>query len=109
MRRQATDYLATFLNYETQSLPRSNTFFDLKRIDRLLGSLNHPEKKYPVIHVLGTKGKGSTSLFIASMLRAAGFRVGLYTSPHLYHYRERVRILDPFGSFSGTDEQIFYQ
>jgi len=98
MRTQATDYLAAFFNYENQLLRGPDTFFDLKRIGQLLDSLHHPEKKYPVIHVLGTKGKGSTSLFIASMLRAAGLKTGLYTSPHLYDCRERIRILDPLGS-----------
>lgn len=54
--------------------------------------LNNPEKKYVSVHVAGTNGKGSTSHMIASVLQAAGYRVGLYTSPHLLDFRERIRI-----------------
>ena len=54
--------------------------------------LNHPEKKIKTIHVGGTNGKGSTSSLIASTLQSAGYRVGLYTSPHLIDFRERIKI-----------------
>jgi dihydrofolate synthase/folylpolyglutamate synthase len=54
--------------------------------------LGQPEKKYPCVHVAGTNGKGSTSHMIASVLQEAGYRVGLYTSPHLKDFRERIRI-----------------
>ena len=54
--------------------------------------LNNPEKEYVSVHVAGTNGKGSTSHMIASVLQAAGYRVGLYTSPHLLDFRERIRI-----------------
>jgi dihydrofolate synthase/folylpolyglutamate synthase len=54
--------------------------------------LNYPEKQFKCIHVAGTNGKGSTSHMIASILQEAGFKVGLYTSPHLKDFRERVRI-----------------
>jgi len=107
MNGQSTAYLARFLNYETQSLLKSSTIFNLNRIQHLLAQLNHPERKYPIIHVVGTKGKGSTSIFISSMLRAAGLRVGLYTSPHLYNYTERIRVLTPGDSFEKR-KNIFY-
>ncbi len=58
--------------------------------------LGHPERRYPVIHLAGTNGKGSTAFFIASFLQAHGLKVGLYTSPHLKDYRERIRINDRF-------------
>jgi dihydrofolate synthase/folylpolyglutamate synthase len=54
--------------------------------------LGNPERKFPVLHVAGTNGKGSTCAFTESALRAAGLRTGLYTSPHLWHFCERIRI-----------------
>ena len=54
--------------------------------------LNHPHKKYKTIHVAGTNGKGSVSHIIASVLQEAGYRTGLYTSPHLLDFRERIKI-----------------
>ena len=58
----------------------------------LVNQLNHPEQKFKSIHVAGTNGKGSTSSMIASILQEAGYKVGLYTSPHLKEFRERIRI-----------------
>lgn len=54
--------------------------------------LDHPEQKFKTIHIAGTNGKGSTSHMIASVLQNAGYKVGLYTSPHLKDYRERIKI-----------------
>ena len=65
---------------------------DLTNIQALSNHLNSPEKKFPSIHVAGTNGKGSTSHMMASILQEAGLKVGLYTSPHLKDFRERVRI-----------------
>lgn len=71
-------------------------FFGIKlgldNIRSFLEILNHPEKSFPSIHVAGTNGKGSTSVMIANILRAAGLRVGLFTSPHLESIRERFQI-----------------
>ena len=53
---------------------------------------NHPHTKYKTIHIAGTNGKGSCSHTIAAILQSAGYRVGLYTSPHLVDFRERIRI-----------------
>jgi dihydrofolate synthase / folylpolyglutamate synthase len=65
----------------------------LGRIERLLLALGSPEKKLPpVIHVAGTNGKGSTSAFCRAMLEAQGLRVHVYTSPHLVHFHERIRL-----------------
>jgi dihydrofolate synthase/folylpolyglutamate synthase len=58
----------------------------------LMEIMNNPHRKFRSVHVAGTNGKGSTSAFMASMLRAAGYRVGLYTSPHLISFTERIRI-----------------
>ena len=54
--------------------------------------LNHPHTCYKTIHVAGTNGKGSTSHLLASILQEAGYKVGLYTSPHLLDFRERIKI-----------------
>lgn len=64
----------------------------LERTERLMAYLKHPERGFKSIHVAGTNGKGSTSHMLASVLQAAGYRVGLYTSPHLKDFRERIRI-----------------
>jgi dihydrofolate synthase/folylpolyglutamate synthase len=53
---------------------------------------NHPHLKYRTIHVAGTNGKGSVSHMIASILQEAGYRTGLYTSPHLKDFRERIKV-----------------
>ena len=65
---------------------------DLTNIEAFSKKLYQPEKKFPSIHVAGTNGKGSTSHIIASVLQSAGYKVGLYTSPHLKDFRERIRI-----------------
>lgn len=64
----------------------------LERIEEFCRSLGSPEKHYPTIHIAGTNGKGSTSHMIASVLMHSGYRVGLFTSPHLKDFRERMRI-----------------
>ena len=65
----------------------------LGRIERLLEALDHPERRMaPAIHVAGTNGKGSTVAFLRAMLEAAGFRVHVYTSPHLVRFAERIRL-----------------
>jgi dihydrofolate synthase/folylpolyglutamate synthase len=74
----------------------------LDRIERLLANLGHPEEKLPaVIHVAGTNGKGSTCAFARGMLEAQGMRVHVYTSPHLVHFHERIRLA---GSLISEEE-----
>lgn len=65
---------------------------DLTNSLALSKHLNYPEKKFKTIHVAGTNGKGSTSHMLASVLQVAGYKVGLYTSPHLKDFRERIKI-----------------
>ncbi|MCK0180283.1 bifunctional folylpolyglutamate synthase/dihydrofolate synthase [Flavobacteriaceae bacterium S0862] len=65
---------------------------DLTNTLALAKHLNHPEKQFKSIHVAGTNGKGSTSHMLASVLQEAGYKVGLYTSPHLKDFRERLRV-----------------
>ena len=65
---------------------------DLTNIIAFSKELNFPEKKFKTIHVGGTNGKGSTSHMLASILQEAGYKVGLYTSPHLKSFTERIRV-----------------
>ncbi|WP_111685576.1 bifunctional folylpolyglutamate synthase/dihydrofolate synthase [Winogradskyella tangerina] len=65
---------------------------DLSNTLKLANQLNNPEKRFKSIHVAGTNGKGSTSHMLASVLQEAGYKVGLYTSPHLKDFRERIRV-----------------
>ncbi|KAG6551700.1 hypothetical protein Mapa_006789 [Marchantia paleacea] len=92
---EVEEYLNSFKNFEKDGIPKgagteSDEGFDLRRMSRLLSTLGDPISKYQVVHVAGTKGKGSTVAFISNILRAAGFRVGSYTSPHIRSLRERI-------------------
>jgi dihydrofolate synthase/folylpolyglutamate synthase len=75
-----------------ERLPRSALVFDLRRIEMLLERLGSPQEAAKSIHVAGTKGKGSTAAMIASILTQAGYRTGLYTSPHLLSFTERIQV-----------------
>ncbi|MBN1384632.1 MAG: bifunctional folylpolyglutamate synthase/dihydrofolate synthase [Elusimicrobia bacterium] len=66
--------------------------FNLTRIKRILKKLDNPQDKLKVIHVAGTNGKGSVCAYISAILQKAGYRVGLYTSPHILDIRERIQI-----------------
>jgi len=85
-----TDY-ASVTEY-LYALKAGGLKFGIDRMQRLAEALGHPERNYPVIHVAGTNGKGSVSAMIEAMLRADGFRTGLYTSPHLVKLGERVQV-----------------
>jgi dihydrofolate synthase / folylpolyglutamate synthase len=74
------------------SLQKHGIKFGLENIHRLMSALNSPHTSFRTVHVAGTNGKGSTSAIIASILQAAGLRVGLFTSPHLISFTERIRI-----------------
>lgn len=89
--QKALDYLYSFVNFETRP-PTSTHAFDLGRVARLLQLLGDPHTKYPAVHIAGTKGKGSTTAMIESILCKAGYRTGLFTSPHLHTFRERIRV-----------------
>src|SRR5579871_1415942 len=70
----------------------SATKFDLKNITAVCEHLGQPQRQFQSVHVAGTNGKGSTAAMLDSILRAAGIRTGLYTSPHLERINERIRI-----------------
>ncbi|MBN1887486.1 MAG: bifunctional folylpolyglutamate synthase/dihydrofolate synthase [Thermoflexales bacterium] len=89
----ALAYLDHYINYERERpAALAPGTFDLARMEALLADLGDPHCRYGVVHVAGTKGKGSVCAMIESVLRLAGFRTGLYTSPHLHTFRERVRV-----------------
>ena len=90
---EALAYINSFINTEkSPDLSRLARLYNLDRISRLLIRLGNPHRKLKVVHVAGSKGKGSTAIFIASILTRAGFKTGLFTSPHLVSPRERCRI-----------------
>jgi dihydrofolate synthase / folylpolyglutamate synthase len=89
----ALDYLYSFVDYSLKhSSELAKAEFNLDRMFALLQKLGNPHQQYPVIHVAGTKGKGSTCALVASALQAAGYRTGLYTSPHLLDFCERIQV-----------------
>jgi dihydrofolate synthase/folylpolyglutamate synthase len=89
----AMRYLVSQTDYEQMLRVRYNRdTFSLDRMHDLLDQLGNPHRQIRAVHIAGTKGKGSTAMMLASMLRACGQKVGLYTSPHLMDVRERVTV-----------------
>jgi dihydrofolate synthase/folylpolyglutamate synthase len=89
---QAVAFWKSRVNYEQSGMPQDLRVLKLDRMRLLLRLLDNPQNRFKIIHVTGTKGKGSTSAMLASILQAAGYRTGLYTSPHLVQTEERVQI-----------------
>ena len=90
---EAVAYLEGLIDLERSRLSYENQkMLKLDRVSALLEGLGNPHRQLRCVHVAGTKGKGSTCAFVESVLRAAGYRVGLYTSPGLVDFRERVAI-----------------
>lgn len=101
--KEALDYLNSLINYEKKpDVPYTGRSFNLERMRSILSNLGNPHQSLKCVHIAGTKGKGSTAAMIASMLKAGGYRVGLYTSPHLISPRERIRI----GSHLISEEEF---
>jgi dihydrofolate synthase / folylpolyglutamate synthase len=91
--RLTLDYLYSFVDYSLKKNFRYHPDqFDLGRMVNLLAEMGNPHLRYPVIHVAGTKGKGSVSALCESALQAAGYKTGLYTSPHLDEFTERIQV-----------------
>lgn len=99
---EALQYLDSFINYEKEASYDYKASFNLDRIRALAAALGNPQDKVKSIHIAGTKGKGSTSAITYSILKESGFRVGLYTSPHLVSFRERIRVNDSLISEADT-------
>ncbi len=91
--RAALDFLLGRIDYErAATVPYHRRAFHLQRMHDLLARLGNPHESLQVVHIAGTKGKGSTAAMIAAVLSAAGYRTGLYTSPHLDCIEERLVI-----------------
>lgn len=91
--QETLDWIYSWIDFSMKRhVDDKHRFFKLDRMNRLMELLGHPEQHYPCVHVAGTKGKGSTASLIAAALEAAGYKVGLYTSPHLEDFRERITI-----------------
>jgi dihydrofolate synthase/folylpolyglutamate synthase len=90
---QTIAYLHSLTDYEKTRIERyAPDTLDLSRVERLLAAVGNPHAQFPAVHLAGTKGKGSTAAVIESCLRAAGYRTGFYTSPHLHTFRERIQV-----------------
>jgi len=90
---KAINFLMSHTDYEKMRVVRYNTTtFSLDRMRTLLKHLGNPHTKFKSAHIAGTKGKGSTCHMLAAMLQSAGFKTGLYTSPHILDMRERIRL-----------------
>ncbi|MGP8079992.1 MAG: bifunctional folylpolyglutamate synthase/dihydrofolate synthase [Dehalococcoidales bacterium] len=89
---QALDFIYSFIDYEKKRDPHVKITWDLKRVDLLLDKLGNPHLKSKTVHIAGSKGKGSVAAMIASVLTKAGYTTGLYTSPHLHFFNERIRV-----------------
>ena len=86
-------YFHSLTDYEKTRIERyAPETLDLARVERLLSFLGDPHHSFPSVHITGTKGKGSTGAMVEACLRSAGYRTGLYTSPHLHTFRERIQV-----------------
>jgi dihydrofolate synthase/folylpolyglutamate synthase len=98
--QKALDYLYSFINYEHRRVDQyAPENMSLARPAKLLNLLGDPQLAFPALHIAGTKGKGSVAAMCAASLSIAGYKVGLYTSPHLEEFRDRMRVVH-----SGDDE-----
>src|SRR3954467_3234307 len=91
-RAAALDWLLGRINYERTTLPYLSRQLKLDRMRQLLTRLGQPDAGLKIIHVAGTKGKGSTSVMNAAMLTPAGYRTGSFSSPHLLRIEERFAV-----------------
>lgn len=86
-------YLNSLVDFSfIPNLDHAHTNFDLKRIIDLLELMGNPQSAFPIIHIAGTKGKGSTAAIMESVLQKAGYKVGLFTSPYLFDFCEQIQI-----------------
>jgi dihydrofolate synthase/folylpolyglutamate synthase len=91
--KDALDYIYSFTDYEKKGFfLYTSEHFNLGRVEKLLSLLGNPHRHFKSVHIAGTKGKGSVAAMCESVLRAAGYRTGLYTSPHLHTFRERIQV-----------------
>lgn len=91
--QDAVARLLSLVDHEraTPALPRQKRIYDLQNVERLLQRMGAPHRLPGIVHIAGTKGKGSTAAMVESILRAAGYSTGFYSSPHLHSFCERIR------------------
>ncbi|MFH1395070.1 MAG: folylpolyglutamate synthase/dihydrofolate synthase family protein [Candidatus Omnitrophota bacterium] len=101
---QIIDYLQSFINYENIGFNEIKNSLYLEKLVQVLKKAENPQNSYRSIHVVGTKGKGSISTFVSFILREAGYKVGLFTSPHLACARERIQFNNKLISESDFED-----
>jgi dihydrofolate synthase / folylpolyglutamate synthase len=91
--QEALDFIQNHIDYSlTNQENQSAENFNLSRMFDFMDKLGNPQLKYKTIHIAGTKGKGSVAALIATTLQQSGYKVGLYTSPHLQDFKERIQV-----------------
>tara|TARA_A100001037_G_scaffold112318_1_gene102374 strand:- start:4129 stop:5496 length:1368 start_codon:yes stop_codon:yes gene_type:complete len=108
--QKSLDLVMGLADFERDKTFPGHSSFHIERMELLLRKLGNPHRKVPTIHVAGTKGKGSTSAMISQILVHSGYKVGLYTSPHLHTVRERIKVnseLITEKSFSSLVNEIY--
>lgn len=103
----AISYINSFINFEKIPKYQYADAFRLERMNAILEELGGPHKDLNIIHAAGSKGKGSTCAITAYILKQAGYKVGLYTSPHLVDFKERIRILEKKPENSNQKPVLF--
>ena len=104
---EALCYIFKFVNFEYRiHYNYDSVTLNLQRMANVLGHLGDPHRRFRVVHIAGTRGKGSTAAMVESCLKAAGFRTGLFTSPHLHTFRERIRVNGQMISQEALSEMV---
>lgn len=96
--KEIENYLDTFINYEKKIFFPYQKSLKLGRVRHLFQVLKIPYQELNVVHIAGTKGKGSVATFLAYLLAFSRYKIGLYTSPHFYNFRERIKVLEKINS-----------
>ncbi len=104
--KEALKYLDSFINYESVKAKNFPRHFHLIRVDKLLSLIGNPHKQLKSVHIAGSKGKGSTANFLTHILKCADYKVGLYTSPHVYDFKERIAVFHKDSTSSLFDNSI---
>ena len=97
-------------DFERSTYSPAHSSFHLERMELLMDELGNPHLEVPAVHIAGTKGKGSTAAMVTSVLAAGGYKVGLFTSPHIHSAVERIRVgLQPIGGneFANLVKQVW--
>ncbi|MEZ6124421.1 MAG: folylpolyglutamate synthase/dihydrofolate synthase family protein [Planctomycetaceae bacterium] len=88
----AVDWIYNRIDYERTRPLKTSTHFRLERVQQLLAVIDSPQQRIPAVHIAGTKGKGTTAAVLSSILTSSGLQTGLFTSPHLHVFQERMQV-----------------